>query len=91
LLGDSKGDHPAAAKLLDHILASDAARSPSQQLRAQVLRADLAVRMGKGPLAERLLGEARRIRLSDQDRKGLGDQLRPADDLAGMHGTPPQA
>jgi hypothetical protein len=27
LLGDSKGDHPAVAKLLDRILASDAART----------------------------------------------------------------
>jgi catechol 2,3-dioxygenase-like lactoylglutathione lyase family enzyme len=95
LLGDSKGDHPAAAKLLDRILASDAARSPSEQVRALVLRADMAVRMGEGPLAERLLGQARRVRLSDQDRTGLGDQLRRADDLAdavaGMHGTPPRA
>jgi hypothetical protein len=95
LLGDSKGDHPAAAKLLDRILAADAARSPSEQLRALVLRADMAVRMGERPLAERLLGEARRIRLSDQDRKGLGDQLRRADDLAdavaGMPQPPPQA
>ena len=92
LLGDSKGDHPAAAKLLDHILASDAARSASEQLRALVLRADMALRMGERPLAERLLGDARRIRLTDHDHKDLGDELRRADDLAeavaGMHQTP---
>jgi catechol 2,3-dioxygenase-like lactoylglutathione lyase family enzyme len=95
LLGDSKGDHPAAAKLLDRILASDAARSTTEQLRALVLRADMAVRIGERPLAERLLGDARRIRLTDQDRKGLGDDLRRADDLAdavaGMPQPPPRA
>jgi hypothetical protein len=46
--------------------------------------------MGERPLAERLLGEARRIRLSDQDRKGLGDQLRRADDLADAVAGMPQ-
>jgi hypothetical protein len=95
LLGDSKGDHPAAAKLLDHILASDAARSAGEQLRALVLRADMAVRMGERPLAERLLGDARRTRLTDQERAGLGDELRRVDDLAeaivGMHQPPPRA
>jgi catechol 2,3-dioxygenase-like lactoylglutathione lyase family enzyme len=95
LLGDSKGDHPAAAKLLDHILASDADRSATEQLRALVLRADLAVRIGERPLAERLLGQARRIRLTDQERSGLGDELRRADDLAEavaeMHEAPPRA
>jgi hypothetical protein len=29
-----------------------------------------------------VLAQARRIRLTDQDRKGLGDELRRADDLA---------
>jgi hypothetical protein len=95
LLGDSKGDHPAAAKLLDRILASDAARSASEHLRALVLRADMAIRMGERPLAERLLGDARRIRLTDQDREELGDELRRADDLAeavaGMRQPPPRA
>jgi catechol 2,3-dioxygenase-like lactoylglutathione lyase family enzyme len=94
LLGDSKGDHRAAATLLDRILASDAARSASEQLRALVLRADMAVRMGERPLAVRLLGEARRIRLTDRDRKELGDELRRADDLAeavaGMHQPAPR-
>jgi catechol 2,3-dioxygenase-like lactoylglutathione lyase family enzyme len=94
LLGDSRGDHPAAAKLLDRILASDAARSATEQLRALVLRADLAVRMGQRSLAERLLGDARGIRLTDQDRTDLGDELRRADDLAdavaGMPQTPPR-
>jgi catechol 2,3-dioxygenase-like lactoylglutathione lyase family enzyme len=89
LLGDSKGDHPAAAKLLDRILASDADRSAVEQVRALVLRADMAVHMGERPLAERLLGEARGIRRTDQDRKEVGDDLRRADDLAealaGMH------
>jgi hypothetical protein len=95
LLGDSKGDHPAAAKLLDRLLASDADRSAAEQVRALVLRADLAVRLGEQPLAERLLGQARRIRLTDQDRNAIGDDLRRADDLAeavaGMREAPPWA
>jgi catechol 2,3-dioxygenase-like lactoylglutathione lyase family enzyme len=95
LLGDSKGDHPAAANLLDHILASDAARSATEQVRALVLRADMAIRMDDRPLAERLLGQARKIRLTDQDRKAIGDDLRRADELAEAvaesPATPPRA
>jgi catechol 2,3-dioxygenase-like lactoylglutathione lyase family enzyme len=92
LLGESKGDHLAAATLLDRILASGAPRSPSEHFRALVLRADMAVRTGERPVAERLLSEAGGIRLTDEDRIGLGDDLRRADDLAevvaGTHEPP---
>jgi hypothetical protein len=86
LLGDSKGDDAAAAKLLDPILASDAARSVTEQVRALVLRADTAIRMDDRPLAERLaerlLGQAQKIQLTDQDREAIRDDLYRADELA---------
>jgi catechol 2,3-dioxygenase-like lactoylglutathione lyase family enzyme len=91
LLGDSKGDHPAAAKLLDRILASDAARSATEHVRALVLRADAAIRMDDRPLAERLLDQTRQIRLTDEDREELRDDLRRADELAEVLAEPPQA
>ena len=81
LLDDSKGDHPAAANLLDRILASDAARSAAEQVRALVLRADMAIRMDDRPLAERLLGEAQKTQLTDKDRAAIRDDLRRADQL----------
>ncbi|HYN17177.1 MAG TPA: VOC family protein, partial [Actinomycetes bacterium] len=89
LLSDSKGDDPAAAKLLDHILASDAARSATEHARALVLRADTAVRMDDRPLALRLLGEIQRIRLTDTDREAVRDDLRRADELAEAVAEPP--
>lgn len=90
LLGDSKGDDAAAAKLLDRILASDAARSATEQVRALVLRADTAFRMDDRPLAERLLGEAQKIQLTDQDREAIRDDLRRADELAGALAESPE-
>jgi catechol 2,3-dioxygenase-like lactoylglutathione lyase family enzyme len=94
LLGDSKGDYPAAATLLDRILASDAARSAAEQLRALVLRADMAIRMDDRALAERLLGEAQKTQLTDEDRTAIRDDLRRADELAEtiaeVPETPPQ-
>jgi hypothetical protein len=95
LLGDSKGDNAAAAKLLDRILASDAARSATEQVRALVLRADTAMRMGNRPLAEGLLGQAQKIQLTDEDREAIRDDLRRADELAEALAespeTPPRA
>jgi catechol 2,3-dioxygenase-like lactoylglutathione lyase family enzyme len=95
LLGDSKGDYPAAANLLDRILASDAARSAAEQVRALVLRADMAIRMDDRPLAERLLGEAQTTQLTDEDRAAIRDDLRRADQLvetiAESPATPPRA
>jgi hypothetical protein len=82
LLGDSKGDDPAAAKLLDRILASDAARSAAEQVRALVLRADLAIRMDDPAAAEGPLGQARAIQLTSRDRATVGDELRRAEELA---------
>ena len=82
LLADSKGDDPAAATLLDRILASDATRSAAEQVQALVLRADLAVRMDDPAAAEGLLGQAREIQLTSQDRATVGDELRRAEELA---------
>jgi hypothetical protein len=82
LLADSKEDTEAAARLLDRILASDAARSATEQVQALVLRAETALRMDQRSLAERLLGQARRIQLTDQDRRNIRDDLHRAEELA---------
>jgi catechol 2,3-dioxygenase-like lactoylglutathione lyase family enzyme len=82
LLADSKGDNAAAAKLLDRILASDAARSATEHVRALVLRADTALRMDDRPLTERLLDQARKIQLTDEDREAIRDDLHRAEELA---------
>jgi hypothetical protein len=47
-----------------------------------VLRADLAIRMDDPAAAERLLGQAREIQLTSQDRATVGDDLRRADEPA---------
>jgi hypothetical protein len=82
LLVDSKEDTEAAARLLDRILASDTARSATEQVQALVLRAETALRMDERSLAERLLGQARTILLTDQDRQNIRDDLHRAEELA---------
>jgi catechol 2,3-dioxygenase-like lactoylglutathione lyase family enzyme len=82
LLGDSKGDHAAASKVLDLALASDPSDPDGPvRVRALVLRADLAVRMDDQRLAGRLLTEARKVELGDDELEALGDDLRRARDL----------
>jgi hypothetical protein len=51
-------------------------------VQALVLRADLAVRMDDPVAAEALLGQAREIQLTSQDRATVGDELRRAEELA---------
>lgn len=81
LLGDSKGDHRAAARVLDHAFAAQEAEPAVPRVRALILRADLAVRLGERDLARRLLADARRVRLGTADLAALADDLRRADDL----------
>ncbi|MFB6524195.1 bleomycin resistance protein [Streptomyces sp. NPDC056401] len=82
LLGDSKEDYPAAAKILDRLLSSDTLEvPPPARVRALILRAAMAVHLDDGPLAARLLSEADRIPLSASDRASLADDLLRAEDL----------
>lgn len=79
LLGDSKGDHAWAARILD--LAPTTEESDLVRVRALVLRADLAVKMGDRELTRRLLTEVRNVDLGDGDLNSLEDDLRRARDL----------
>lgn len=82
LLGDSKGDHAAAAKVLDLALASDEP-DPDRpvRVRALILRADLAMRLDDQHLAGRLLADVRKVELGGEELEALGDDLRRATDL----------
>jgi catechol 2,3-dioxygenase-like lactoylglutathione lyase family enzyme len=80
-LADSKGDDAAAARVLDSAFASGGPAPESVTVRALVLRADLAIRMGDPALAGDRLAAARGIVLNDTDRAAVGDELRRAAEL----------
>jgi catechol 2,3-dioxygenase-like lactoylglutathione lyase family enzyme len=81
LLGDSKGDDAAAAKVLDLALARDEPEPGRVRVRALILRADLAVRVGDDRLAGRLLADVRKVEIGGEELEALGDDLRRARDL----------
>ncbi|MDL4773489.1 bleomycin resistance protein [Actinomadura xylanilytica] len=81
LLGDSKEDPRAAARILDHLLASGESRTVPQQVKAAVLRADMAVRLDDPSRARELLAEVRATDLTDPDRAALRDELSRLEDL----------
>ncbi|WP_433465500.1 bleomycin resistance protein [Spirillospora sp. CA-128828] len=95
LLGDSKGDHRAGARILDHLLASGEPLSPSDRLKALVLRADMAVHLDELPRARALMAEARAIDIPDT--ADLSDDLQRLADLEAASrgqndsGVPPSA
>ncbi|WP_216651297.1 bleomycin resistance protein [Actinomadura litoris] len=81
LLGDSKEDHRAAARILDHLLASDEPLTPSERVKALVLRADMALHLEEWARARELASEARSHPLPAPDRAVLHDEFRRLDDL----------
>jgi catechol 2,3-dioxygenase-like lactoylglutathione lyase family enzyme len=86
LLADSKGDYPAAAKILDAALASaQAENAPAvERVGALVSRAGIAITMDDQPLARTMLAEMRGIALRDDERAALGDVLERAADFEAM-------
>lgn len=84
LLADSKGDYPAAAKMIDAALAQEESFPASQRIQALVFRAGLAITMDDHPRARMLLAEMRQIPLTDEERKLLAAELARADDLGYM-------
>ena len=80
LLAESKGDYPAAAKMLDPVLAERQAAPPAERLPALVFRAGLALTMDEAPLARNLLVEARQLALDASERAALADELERAAD-----------
>ena len=82
LLGDSKGDDAAAARVVDNALAATGEEPPPvPRVRALVLRADLAIRLGDPGRARRLLDEVAGVELDEADRTALADDLKRARDL----------
>lgn len=82
LLGDSKEDYAAAAKILDRLLSSETlVAPPPARVRALILRAAMAVHLDDTPRAARLLAEADQIPLTPTDRASLSDDLLRAEDL----------
>lgn len=84
LLADTKGDYPAAAKMIDTALAQEEAFPTSQCIPALIFRAGLAITMDDRPHARTLLAEVRQIPLTDEERNLLAAELERADDLEYM-------
>jgi len=83
-LADSKMDDTAAAKVLDAALAAQDDAPAGIVVRARILRAELAYRMGDGDRARAWLEDAQRIKLSDDERAAIVDDLERARDLDGV-------
>ncbi|QXJ23004.1 VOC family protein [Actinomadura graeca] len=86
LLADSKEDHRAAARVLDHLLASDEPLTASDRVKALVMRADMAVHLEDWTLAHDLVAEARAV--APPDGNDVKDELRRLDDLAAALARP---
>ncbi|MGW0431216.1 bleomycin resistance protein [Micromonospora sp. NPDC003197] len=83
VLGDSKGDVPQAARILDATLAKEeASASAVDRVQALVYRAELAARQVDGATVAALLTRVRAIELTDADRARLADALAEAAELA---------
>jgi hypothetical protein len=72
VLADSKGDHPAAAKLLDSSLAQAEGEPAIERVRALVLRVGVAVAMDELALAREIVSKIRGMELTANERELLG-------------------
>lgn len=78
-----KGDYAAAAQVLDKALAQEANGATNvEQVRALVLRAELATHLLDNRLARNLLADVRAIELCNDERQQLREELQRADDIA---------
>ncbi|MEW2356078.1 VOC family protein [Spirillospora sp. NPDC029432] len=76
LLGDSREDAEAAARVLDRLLAAeDVAKTPPQLVQVLVMRADMAVRMGDWARAKELVAQVRSTTLAEEERGAVQDEL----------------
>ncbi|MEE6257219.1 VOC family protein [Plantactinospora sonchi] len=81
-LGEGKGDHRQAARILDATLARhEASATVVEQVEALVYRAELAIRLDDGQTADALLVRARAVPLTEPDRVRLRDALANAEEL----------
>jgi catechol 2,3-dioxygenase-like lactoylglutathione lyase family enzyme len=80
-LDETKGDHPAAATVLDRALASNEPVPDGLLFRALALRADLAVRMGDPELAMRVIDDLDQIPLTEEDLVVLAVDVQRVEEL----------
>jgi catechol 2,3-dioxygenase-like lactoylglutathione lyase family enzyme len=80
-LADSRSDAAAAAKVLDSAFRDDPPLAGSVAVRALILRADVAFRMGDPAAARARLEDATTIDVPAAEREALGDDLRRAEEL----------
>jgi hypothetical protein len=81
MLGDSKGDPQAAARLLDKALARPEQPPPADLIAALVYRAELAINLGDHPAATAFLNRMRAVPLDEQTRAAVSDDIERAADL----------
>ena len=81
-LADSRSDDAGAAKVLDNAFADDPPTAGPVAVRALVLRADVAHRLGDDASARDHLAAARAIDLDAAGVAEAGDDFRRADELA---------
>jgi hypothetical protein len=81
VLGDSKGDHLQAAKILDGALARITDAPATERVEALAYRAELARRAGDDARAETALAELHAIPLTAEEHTQVADALATAADL----------
>ncbi|GAA0418036.1 hypothetical protein [Streptomyces luteireticuli] len=86
-LGDSRGDHRQAARILDSALARDDAVSTVDLVEALVHRAELAVALRDDGTADTLPARVRATALDGTDRERLVEALDNAAELERVRDT----
>lgn len=81
LLGESKQDHTAAARIIDHALAADGAPTPVQLVKLYVVRAEMAAQLGEPEQPAEWLDRAAAVRLTEEERLSAADELQRAKEL----------
>jgi hypothetical protein len=90
-LGDAHGDDAAALKTLESGLARYPQAPALDRARALLFRAELAVRLGKRPLAQSSLAEAQALGLSGDERGRIASELAHTTELVAGIGEPTAA
>jgi hypothetical protein len=84
LFADSKEDPAGAATIIDRVLGlEDESPTPVQLVRLLVLRGDVAQRLGDEATAASALARAAAVRLNDEERETVRDDLVRLAELAG--------
>ncbi|WP_367044011.1 VOC family protein [Streptomyces sp. Je 1-332] len=81
LLGESKEDPSAAARIIDHALAADGTPTPVQLVKLYVVRAEMAEQLGEPERPAEWLDRAAAVRLTEEERQAAADELLRAEDL----------